>query len=1067
MERALPAITNRQAYEKERMIRLEEAAGTIDSIAEAIKLAYDVNVNKARVDRATEKKQIEEQLRVAKQIIRDVVPKQYLGEQLAALSRATGLDGLKKIVSVAQDALNKARIEYALGQARKSFDRAVKSVRAGTLTPEAEAVLRQFVELYTKSGMSEKTKAEIQRVLDEYTKDPINALKNEANDKYLRRRGELGAIKIDASLGLDSLREITAFVNATIHMDKMAKGEMIFNKKLRRDEIKKSIIAEIEKVKTITKEEKGFGPKLGGFKWNAIFKGARVENILRGLGLNTMRKFIYEDLVVDAYNDELRNRITLKKKIELAIKQFTGLEIGSKDYDNYSKELFEVAGLDQSGNRTKIKVRRSELIDMVASLRDANNFKKAVRAGGYVIDRLRGAQGGDTIEITPESYGQIQASMNQGDLDTVNFIVGLYNNDLFNLLNDSSIQSYGHGIKKSDGVYYPRNAFEWDRVTETSKDLDYMEYYNSRVDSVGHLKERVDETNARLVAVDFLSRLDYHVTNDSRIGAYLPIVQDINSVLRDADVMRPLERKVGRDVVFQIREMVRQQTIPLPGLRDGLINTLVGNAGVGVLGFKIHAALQNPVGIPIAMAYYGMDGLKYSFKGLGNLRKGFNRKEYAAMEEVLNKYTPYYAERYGEGGFIQEFTSGLASGPVETKWRKSVEDKSMSWLELTDKIGALARYKVAQQVIRDRTEFQEGTEEFDRAVAREWNLMMFRSENTSHGADRTGWFQMAGRNPAFKVFIMFQSAVSKQYSLFAEAVIQAQQGGRQNLQEAAMKMGLVAMSVYMSVLISSAFYGILFPPDDEEEKELSEVVRDLFTTMVSAPLAIVPVIGNTLQQTVQDLIKPEAARKPLQIDMISSFVFGVKDALDLAAKAMRQGYSEEIDAKTGDPKWWNTSYKAMEKAFGLAGIAFRLPLGGILQSAKFTKRLAESAYDAVNGDLPKDEDFQKKLQKYKRETAQESATQEYAKLYFAVAENDQNKFNKALSSLMAKRPDLDRRSVIEAIRRRPEFTLSSMVDRGQVKIGEHGITKEDYLTNRSLRSSIEKAAIDMWRMSKD
>jgi hypothetical protein len=1063
MERALPAITNRQAYEKERMIRLEEAAGTIDSIAEAIKLAYDVNVNKARVDRATEKKQIEEQLRVAKQIIRDVVPKQYLGEQLAALSRATGLDGLKKIVSVAQDALNKARIEYALGQARKSFDRAVKSVRAGTLTPEAEAVLRQFVELYTKSGMSEKTKAEIQRVLDEYTKDPINALKNEANDKYLRRRGELGAIKIDASLGLDSLREITAFVNATIHMDKMAKGEMLFSKKLRRDEIKKSIIAEIEKVKTITKEEKGFGPKLGWIKWHTIFRGARVENILRGLGLNTMRKFIYEDLVLDAYNDELRNRITLKKKIESAIKQFTGLEIGSKDYDNYSKELFEVAGLDQSGNRTTIKVRRSELIDMVASLRDANNFKKAVRAGGYVIDRLRGAENGDTIEITPESYSQIQASMNQGDLDTINFIVGLYNNDLFNLLNDSSIQAYGHGIKKSDGVYYPRNAFRWDRVTETSENLDYMEYYNSRVDGVGHLKERVDETNARLVAIDFLSRLDYHVTNDSRIGAYLAISHDIKSVLRDADVMRPLERKTGANVVKQIEESVRQQMVPLPGLRDGIINTLVGNAGVGVLGFKIHAALQNPVGIPIAMAYYGTDGFKYSLQALANLRKGFNRNEYVAMEDVLNKYTPYYAERYGEGGFIQEFTSGLAGGPTETKWRKSIEDKSMSWLELTDKIGALARYKVAQQVVRDRTEFQEGTEEFDRAVAREWNLMMFRSENTSHGADRTGFFLGAAKNPMAKIFIMFQSAVSKQYSLFAEAVIQAQQGGRQNLQEAAMKMAMVAASIYMSLAISSAFYGILFPPDEEEEKELS----DYLAALLSAPLAIFPVFGNTLQQAVRDFIKPEEARKPLQIDMVSSFLFGVWDASNLFAKAMRQGYAEEIDTKTGDPKWWNTSYKAMEKAFGLAGIVFRLPLGGILQSAKFTKRLAESTYDSVNGDLPKEEEFQKKLQKYKRETAQESVTQEYAKLYFAVAENDQNKFNKALSSLMAKRPDLDRRSVIEAIRRRPEFTLSSMVDRGQVKIGEHGITKEDYLTNRSLRSSIEKAAIDMWRRSKD
>lgn len=1073
MDRAIPAVTSRQKAEKERMIRLEQAAGTIDSIAEAIKLAYDVNVNKARVDRATEKKQIQEQLRQAKRIIRDVVPRQYLGEQLTTLERAAGLDGLKRVVEIAQDALNKARLDYAVKQARKAFDRAATAVRAGTLTPEAEVILRGFVDQYTKSGMSQKTKDEIAAVLLEYTLDPIDALKKltttkggkqvYAIDKYIKRRGDLNSIKIDGSLGLEALREITAIVSSTLHMDKMAKGELAFNKKMKRDEWKKAIKAEIANIKTITKETEGFGPKLGGFKWNAVFKGARVENILRGLGLESMRKFVYENLALDAYNDELRNRISLKKKIEEAFKSITGLDVGTKDYDKYSKQLFELTGLDQDGNRTKIQVRRSELIDMVASLRDANNFKKAVRAGGFVIDRLRGSSKGDTVEITPESYVQIQDAMTEADLAMVDFIVNIYNNDLFTMLNDASIQTYGHGIKKTDGIYYPRNAFEWDRVTETSKDLDYMEYYNSRVDSVGHLKERTDEVNARLVAVDFLSRLDYHVTNDSRISAYLAIVQDINSILKDSEVMRPLEIKVGRDVVFQIREMVRQQTIPLPGLREGLINTLVGNAGIGILGFKIHAAMQNPVGIPIAMAYYGKDGLKYSAKAFAYMRKGFNRSEYMKMAEVLNKYTPYFAERYGEGGFVQEFTSGMAAGPSETRWRKNMEDKSLSWLEMTDKIGALARYKTAIDVIKDRTELAEGTEEFNRAVAREWNLMMFRSENTSHGADRTGWFQMAGRNPMFKIFIMFQSAVSKQYSLFAEAVIQAQQGGRENLQDAAMKMGFVAASVYMSLAISRLFYGILFPPDEDEEKNWV----DTLGTLVSAPLAIVPVLGNTLQSMVAGWFSPENIRKPMQLDVISSFIFGTMEAADLAFKAVRQVGEGEIDTKTGDPKWWNTSFRAIEKGLNLLGIARGLPIGGILQSGKFVKRLGERVWDSVDGDMPSDEEFQKKLAKVKREMAPEPTTQEYAKMYFAVAENNQKKFNRAMKDLLAKNPNASRETMIAAIRRRPEFILVSMVERGDVKIGDHGITRDEYLSKKALRSSMEQLAIDMWRESKD
>ena len=392
-----------------------------------------------------------------------------------------------------------------------------------------------------------------------------------------------------------------------------------------------------------------------------------------------------------------------------------------------------------------------------------------------------------------------------------------------------------------------------------------------------------------------------------------------------------------------------------------------------------------------------------------------------------------------------------------------MEDKSLYWLEMTDKMGALARYKTAIEVIKDRTELEQGTEEFNRAVAREWNLMMFRSENTSHGADRTGFFQFAAKNPMAKIFIMFQSAVSKQYSLFAEAVIQAQQGGRENLQEAAMKMSFVAASVYMSLAISSAFYGILFPPDEEDET----TVTDVMGRILSAPLSIVPVIGNTLQTMVAGWFSPENIRKPLQLDIISSFIFGTIDAFDLAFKGIRQIGEGDIDIKTGNPEWWNTSFKAIEKGMNLFGIAKGIPIGGLMQSGKFVKRLGERVWDSVDGDMPSDENFQKKLAKVKREAAPEPTTQEYAKMYFAVAENNPNKFKRALRDLKEKNPKATRDNMIASIRRRPEYMLVSMVERGDVKIGEHGITRDEYLSKRALRSSMEQLSIDMWREAKD
>jgi hypothetical protein len=1064
MDRALPAVTARQQREKERMIKLEEAAGSIDSIAEAIRIAYDIGIKKPKTDKATEKKQIEEQLRQAKQILRDVVPKQYLGDQLLTLERATGLEGLKKVVEAAQNGLNQARLDEAVAGAKKSLDRAQKAVKANEISPEAMAVLRDFVETYSKKGIGPETRAKIEDAINRYEADPVGALQDLATEKYLKQKGALGAIKIDKSLGLDALKEISRIINTTLHADKVARGEMLFNKQETRQEVITGISEEIDKVKSIAKARKDGGQGIGLFNKVAIYKGARVENILRAFGLNKLSEFVYDRLTLDAYQDELRVRRDLKKKIESRVKEITGLEIGTKDYDLYSKEVVELTGVDSAGRTKPIKVRRYELLDILASMRDPSNLKRAVNSGGYVIDRLDLAEV-DTVKITPETYIEILNKATDQDNQMVDMMVDLYNNDLFQVLENASVQAYGHGIKAVSGTYYPRTADKWTRATEVKKDLDYIAYYQRRVDDVGYLKERDERSKSKLRAVDFLERLDYHVTNDARIGAYLPIVRDIEMVLGDPAIARPLASKIGEEGLNMIREMVRQQTTPPAGLKAGILSTLIGNAGVGVLGFKLHAAMQNPVGLPIALAYYGKDGVKYLAKAFPAGIRATKKGDRIEMEKILSQYAPYYNERYGDGGFIQEFTSGLSAAPSNRKWRKNLETASMSWLEASDKWGALVRYKLAQQVVQDRTTLESGTEEFNRAVAREWTKMMFRSENTAHGGDRTGVFQDVGRNPALKLFVMFQSAVSKQYSLFAEAMLRAQQGGKENLREATFQLGFLSLSLYISRAISNAFYSTLFPPEDDEEKTWGQFLGKAIGT----PLSIVPVVGSFLQNTTEAIFSPENMRKPMQIDLVSSVLFGMYDVSLLFARAYGELSEEKIDEATGSPKFWETSYRAITKAGGLAGVYFGIPIGGVVQTAQFGLRLKERVGDVFSGE-PKTEDFQKKIKEYEKEQRTEPVTQEYAKIFFAVTEDNQKEFNRALKDLKAKRPDLSRKDVINAIRRRPEFRVVGMVRSGKMKqkdLEANGISRDYYLTQKALLRATEEAAKTMYRDSKD
>lgn len=1055
VERGLPAETARQKKEKSARLKLEQAAGTIDAIAESIKIAFDINVNKPRTDRATERKQIEEQLRQAKRILRDIVPSQYLGGQLASLEAATGIDGLRKVVEAAQDALGNAMLDNAVARAKNAFIKATKAIKKNEIGPDAAAALREFVENYKTKGMSEDVRKKIQEAVAAFDANPVEALADMASERYRKRAVELDQIRIEKGLGLNALNEISDFVNSVLHADKIARGEMLFNKKQTRTEIINKSIEEIDKAKNISNSLL--------VKLFRITQGMRGEAILNALGLETLRKFAYENLVTDAYSDQLSNTHRLKHQIENAIKEITGFEIGSRDFDLYSKELIEVRGVNLSGESGNIKIQRNELWDILGSLRDPDNMRRAVRSGGFVINRLR-KDNIDTVKITPDNYIDLLSKATEKDNAMIGFMHGMYNNELFELLNDSFVQAYGHGIKKVDS-YYPRNADWVTRRVESKDDLEYATYMQTRVDDFGPSKERDERAKSRLVATDAISRIDYHLTNDARIAAYLPISKDIDSVLNDPMIKEKLTKKLGRKGYQIIVEMTRQQMVPARGLPSGILTTLSTNVGVGVLGLKIHAAMQNPVGIPIAVASYGMDGFKYLAKAIPFVVSAVDPAKWRKMAKVLGDFAPYYAERYGLGGYAREMTSSIVDVDYRSStFRKSTEHAALFMLEKTDQWGSYIRYRIAQERIKDTTNLEEGTEEFNRAVAKEWSLIMFRSENTSHGADRTGVFQFAAKHPFAKFFIMFQSAVSKQFSLAAEGILQIQQGGAKNRREGIAKLGLFFTSVYMSAAISRAFYGFMFPPKDEEEEKKTWL--EFFAGMIAAPASAIPVLGNFISTGIENIAaaasgRPEIGiRKPMQIDLVSSLVFSSLDSGIALGRFIADLSDQEINEITGNPKYVDSFLRLVQKVASPVSMLSGAPIGGGMQLWNLFITKPREALFA--GDEAKRKETTKKIKDKIKAERPEPIKQEVAKLYFAAMNNNQNEFARAYKELKAKRKNFSLKDAREYISRREEFIISRLVESGDISIKDGDITREEYLENKAFRSATLSAVSQMW-----
>jgi hypothetical protein len=169
---------------------------------------------------------------------------------------------------------------------------------------------------------------------------------------------------------------------------------------------------------------------------------------------------------------------------------------------------------------------------------------------------------------------------------------------------------------------------------------------------------------------------------------------------------------------------------------------------------------------------------------------------------------------------------------------------------------------------------------------------------------------------------------------------------------------------------------------------------------------------------------------------------------------------QEINEITGDPKYVDSMGRLTKKALGPISMLTGVPITGGMQ---LWNLLVEKPRETLfGGDQQKRQEVTKKIKEAQKAERPEPIRQEVAKIYFAATEGNPKQFARAFKELKAKRPDASLKDVQDYIRRREEFLIARLVDRGEISIKNGDVTREEYLENKTLLNNTLKIVGRMW-----
>ena len=721
------------------------------------------------------------------------------------------------------------------------------------------------------------------------------------------------------NIQLDELRELAEKVRQVGKRQAEAKKEQRKSKAEMLKELADTIVDEIGDKSLVGKAKPAMGaanrkytghqkreerPRRSVLSVMSTEFSARPATILEWLS-PTLHKIAYDDLAIKGQHRELELLYGFMDPIiaaaEAAAKGPAGEEIKvqTRGFESWRTQVFQIDGKD---------ITRGEALQWYLSMRDPTNLRIMLK-NGITLDSTN-----EALEVNDETMEELMGIISSGDKELTAVIFNTLQ-DAKEPLNEAWFKAYLKPVANVANYVYRKI-----NMREVEKEVDPMVEISQGRDpttgSWGHLKARQQNPRGPLRIGDMFEGIASHMSHVARISAYIYEAHLVHTVLAKPDVRRAVEKAVGRRGYSRIKEMVELQTtryLDRTQLDRG-IRKMLRNAALSILGFRPTTWFLNMAGLFITAGYEAANG-NNGFKWLANaLPKAI--PSFKTITRQGQKISPYWRQRYKQG-FMNEVTAGLSGESTYHFGPPALGEYGMYFLLKSDELGGVTRWLMAEQKIAETMPaLEEGSEEHNREVNYEWMRMLFNGENSSHGGDLSGALAWGRRSPLATTFVMFQSAVSRIYSLAWKGVMEKDPKKRAGAATGLM----LSLSLATAVRLMFDFF------DDWEEPEAEDAVR----RFLGEAVAPIPILGGLLVPMMNRLmghggpVYPASVAEEFMGDVAQ---FGV-DVLKTGQAAV----TKELNA-SGEYQVGEEALKLLDSGAEIGATLLGLPYEGIKDMA--------------------------------------------------------------------------------------------------------------------------------------
>ncbi|MCL7965377.1 MAG: hypothetical protein M8858_08165 [marine benthic group bacterium] len=817
-------------------------------------------------------------------------------------------------------------------------------------------------------------------------------------------------------LSYDELHSIIDAVDLAVHLNRTKNHLLGKHRKRTRMEVAAKVIGDAMRLPLLRRSKsRGLESRPTRGLVGMLLKEAGTrpevlaENISEGL-----RQLMWEDISVQGFYEQERLNWQFRDGLRARLKSL-GHPMGTRAFERWRNEP-----LTLRTPQGTVQISRDEAIWLFTSLKDPSNRRMFLKNGATLERSDR------SFKMDTNTIADLDRILGEPEKAVSKWMHDQFNGDLKNELNKAWVETYGFEVARVED-YAPR-SIDLTRQTTGADPLEQMAAdREATLRGWGHLKERVGAGGPIRIGGAMDTYLN-HAEHVARLSAYLVPVSNLNAIMGRVDVKQALLQRIGREGYNRLLNSVQMQTVRMPETTDSgrIMRTRMRMFGGSVLGIRLTTWFLNPSGIPISASY--QEG---GFKNMArSLTTGVKASEWKRIRALAREYSPYWRSRYDN--FVHETTSGMVADRTRSYGPRDITELGLEPLQKSDQFGAIIRWRMAELFVEQQhPKVAKGSDKYNNLVAREWERMMFRGENTGHGGDMTGALALGRRNAYFAPLVMFTSSVSKIYSAGVRARLQLQRGDTKGATASFIGM---TMALLWAAGVREGFRKMRGSDDDEPFFIAipKRAVKDLVGFVpVIGPNVMAPLVGKAMGGS--SFSFPSSITESVMQDMKNTGVAMISTLEDLM--------SGELEAN-GEAAYKKQLGRSIEGALQLGAMWFGVPWGW-----QDVPRLI----DRLTPDAP---DLRAELRAIEGNT---TVTQENRRLYASIQTANDREFRRAIQELDAKGRKPTHSQVLAVINRK--FGHLTKYEDGkdardrltpeQLELVDAGIAERDELRERA------------------